>query len=305
MESISHIHDYDGLIFRFCLIDDFCQVFIPWFEQKLLSLGNIHRLRTPNLSLSEIMTLMVEFQYSNYRDFKAFFMEYVQVFLKPLFPGLGSYNRFVELMSRALIPLMSFLQTLMGECSGISFLDSTVMRVCHIKRIFNNKTFYGKARRGKSTMGWFYGFKLHLTVSETGELLSWILTPGNVDDRTPAPSLAKNLWGKIFADKGYISNTLFLELYEKGVHLVTGIRSNMKNKLMELMDKIYLRKRSIIETINDHLKNECHIDHTRHRSPVNFLVNLISGLIAYQLEPKKPHINFTGSELRLIPSETF
>ena len=153
-------------------------------------------------------------------------------------------------------------------------------------------------------MGWFFGFKLHLVVSEKGGLISCLLTPGNTDDRAPLSHLTRRLFGKLFADKGYISSEWFTKLYNQGSKLVTSVRSNMKNKLMPLMEKIYLRKRSIIETINDWIKSVCHIDHTRHRSPTNFLVNLYAGLISYQLSPKKPKITFTNSELRLLPAMT-
>ncbi len=98
------------------------------------------------------------------------------------------------------------------------------------------------AERGKSTMGWFYGFKLHFVCNEKGEILSFCLTPGNIDDRDPKTiqTLTKKLFGKLFADKGYISQPLFEMLFKNGVHIVTGIRSNMKNRLMPLIDRILL-----------------------------------------------------------------
>ena len=117
-------------------------------------------------------------------------------------------------------------------------------------------------------MGWYYGFKLHLLCNERGELLNFALTKANVDDRNPEVfnNLTKDLFGKLYADKGYISQSLFASLFDRGVHIVTGIRTNMKNRLMDVYDKIMLRKRSIIETINDMLKNVAQIVHTRHRS---------------------------------------
>jgi hypothetical protein len=178
-----------------------------------------------------------------------------------------------------------------GQCTGISFVDSTPIKVCHNKRIKRNKVFAGLAARGKTTMGWFYGFKLHLVVNEHGEILSFQLTPGNVDDRKPLPFLFKDLFGKIFADKGYISKALFTKFLQENIQLITGIRKNMKNSLMELENKILLRKRSIIETINDQLKNISQIEHSRHRSFANFLINLLAGLIAYARQPKKPALH--------------
>ena len=144
-------------------------------------------------------------------------------------------------------------------------------------------------------MGWFYGFKLHLVVNEYGEILSFQLTPGNVDDRQPVPVLFADLFGKVFGDKGYISKDLFAERLQENIQLITGIRKNRKNQLMAMQDKLLLRKRSIIETINDRLKNISQIEHSRHRSFTNFLLNLISGLIAYSLQPVKPALNLNPS----------
>ena len=149
-------------------------------------------------------------------------------------------------------------------------------------------------------MGWFYGFKLHLIVNERGELLTFRLTPGNVDDRHPVPRLVRELFGKLFGDKGYLSQSLFEMLFESGIELITNVRKNMNNRLMPLTDKLLLRKRAIIETINDQLKNISQIEHTRHRSVANFLVNLVAGLIAYCHQPKKPSLNLVPpSELAL------
>ena len=141
-------------------------------------------------------------------------------------------------------------------------------------------------------MGWFYGFKLHLIINDKGEILSFCLTSGNVDDRNEAvmDSLTKEIFGKLFADRGYISQKLFEKLLEKDITLVTRAKKNMKNKLMNLYDRLMLRKRTVIESVNDFLKNICDIEHSRHRSIINFLVNLVSALAAYSLLPKKPSI---------------
>lgn len=150
-------------------------------------------------------------------------------------------------------------------------------------------------------MGWFYGFKLHLIVDDRGGILAFYLSPGNVHDRQPVPRLARNLWGKLFGDKGYISQPLFEQLFAQGVQLITPLRKNMRNRLMPLLDKLLARKRSIIETINDQLKNISQIAHTRHRSPTNFLVNLLAGLIAYTHQSKKPSLHLADQELALLP----
>ncbi len=205
-------------------------------------------------------------------------------------------------MPGASLPLYILLLSLLGRPSLANFIDSTKVVVCDNHRIARNKVFKGIARRGMSSMGWFYGFKLHLVVNERGEITSFLLTPGNVADNNAelGAKLCARLHGKLYGDRGYISGELFAVLWEQGVHLVTGIRKNMKNRLLPLWDKLMLRKRNLIETINDQLKNSNRIEHTRHRSPQNFLTNLLAGLVAYQLQPKKPKLHFTKTEQRLL-----
>ena len=276
----------------FCHVDDFCKVFVPAWQKQQLASGEIQRQRERSLSISEIMTILIHFHQSHYRNFKAYYIDYVQERLRREFPGLVSYTRFVEFMPSVLLPLCVYLrQGCFGTCTGISFIDSTSLAVCKNQRIHAHKVFSGLARRGRTSTGWFFGFKLHLIINDRGELLNLMLTPGNVDDRKPVPTMAQELFGKLFADKGYISKKLREELLHTfNVQLITGIRSNMQNKLVLLMDKLLLRKRAVIETIIDQLKNISQIEHSRHRSPINFLVNLLCGLIAYCHQPKKPSL---------------
>ncbi len=284
-----------SLVELFVDVDDFCKIFEPRWASFQLANGLRQRNRATQLRLSEIMTIMIYFHQSGYRFFKAYYQNYVQEHLVEEFPRQVSYSRFVTLMARALVPLTFYLLSKRGNCTGISFVDSTPLKVCHNKRIERNKVFAGIAARGKTTMGWFYGFKLHLVVNEHGEILSFQLTPGNVDDRKPVPALFEGLFGKVFGDKGYISKDLFEKLLQENIQLITGLRKNMKNQLMDLQDKLLLRKRSIIETINDQLKNISQIEHSRHRCFTNFLINLISGLIAYALRPSKPALNLANA----------
>ncbi len=280
----------------FYLIDEFCLEFEKTIRGHII--GNEPK-RRPKMSSSEVITLMVMFHYGSFRNMKHFYLHYVTLHVGGLFPNLVSYNRFVELMQQAALPMVLFLKTqCLGESTGIAFIDSTPIRVCKNKRIKRNKVFNGIAATGKSTMGYFHGFKLHLVVNDKGELLSVMITPGNVDDREPLKnqSFIKSLRGKLFADKGYISQTLTQVLFLDGLHLITSIRNNMKNVLMELKDKILLRKRSVIETINDELKNICQVEHSRHRSFDNFITNLIAGLIAYSFFDKKPAIKYQPVE---------
>jgi hypothetical protein len=279
----------------FCSVDDFCKIFEPQLQELLLVSGEIKRRRCSALSLSEIMTIVILFHISRFRDFKHFYLN-LHLTHHRAFPALVSYNRFVELMPSSLVALCAYLNSRKGECSGIQFVDSTSIIVCKNKRIFNHKVFSGIAQRGKNSMGWFFGFKLHIVVSDIGELLAFKLTPGNTDDREPVTDLSKGLFGKLVGDKGYISKILFETLFANALQLITPIRSNMKNKLMPYLDKLLLRKRSIIETINDPLKNISQIEHTRHRSIWNFMVNMIAGLIAYTHQAKKPGVRFSHTE---------
>jgi DDE family transposase len=272
-------------------VDDFWFGFRREYERRLIADGRRHRLRDARLSVSEIMTILIAFQASHFRTFKHFYLHLLRHHRRD-FPGLVSYGRFVEWMPHVTVPLFACLVlSCRGPVTGISFIDSTALKVCGNKRIARHRVFDGLAAIGKTTMGWFYGFKLHLVINDRGELLAFCLTPGNADDRRPVDQLTRGLWGRLFGDKGYISQALFERLYARGVKLVTHLRKNMKNTLMEAAEKLLLRKRSLIETVNDQLKNVCQIEHTRHRSPLNFLVHLIAGLIAYAKQPKKPSLN--------------
>ena len=139
----------------------------------------------------------------------------------------------------------------------------------------------------KTTTGWFYGFKLHVVINHKGEIMAIKITPGNTDDRAVLDDMTRELEGKVLADKGYISKELFAKLWRRGLHLITGIRRNMKNYLMPLLDKLLLRKRFIIETLFDRMKSQMGLEHTRHRSPINAFVHILSCLAAYTLGKTK------------------
>jgi len=274
----------------FVNVDDCWKAFEKIYAKHLIEDGTRKRNRQNNLSISEIMTILIAFQTSGYRTFKNFY-QYLLAYHCCDFPDLVSYDRFVYLIPRAIIPLLVYLHFCgIDKPTGISFIDSTAIKVCHNKRISRNRVFDGIAQIGRTTMGWFFGFKLHLIINELGGLLGFRLTAGNIDDRCVVEKMADGLFGKLFGDKGYISQRLFEKLLAKGVKLVTGMRANMKNRLMQWQEKILLRKRSLIETVNDMLKNVCQIEHSRHRSPLNFLAHLIAGLVAYTGLPKKPSL---------------
>lgn len=273
--------------FLFCVIDDFCKMYEEWEQHRLIPASGTRR-RAGMMSLSELMTIMVLFHVSPCKNFKWFYLAYLPLKHGKDFPNRVSYTRFVALQSRLFLPLQLLLHSLRGEETGLYFMDATSLPVCHNKRIKRHRVFDGMAKRGRTTMGWFYGFKLHVAMNHKGQIMAVKVTAGNTDDRDPVPDITKDLKGLMAADKGYISNQLFDELYRRGLKLLVGIRKNMKNHLMPIGEKLLLRKRFIIETLFDILKHETNLWHTRHRSPANAMVNLISALIAYTAKTNKP-----------------
>ncbi len=274
----------------FCEIDDFCKVFEKVYERRALSDGKRLR-RATRLSQSEVMTILVMYHASGYKNLKAFYLQEILRRHSLEFPALCSYRRFVQLQSRCVMRLFFYLLAKRGSCTGISFIDATALKLCHNLRIPAHKVFAGSAERDKNSTGWYFGFKLHLAINERGEILGFYITAANVDERKTADWITQNLTGKLVGDKGYISQDLFETLMARGLRLITKLRKNMKNRLVEMEDKILLRKRAIIETVNDQLKNISNIEHTRHRSLWNFLGNVAAGLIAYIWKEKKPSLN--------------
>jgi hypothetical protein len=298
--------DIFTLISIFCDVDDFCKQFEPEWNKISIEHPNTDkkkRTRKTDLSLSEAITIVVMFHKTRYRTFKDYYHRFVMSCLKPYFPKILSYSRFINLMKTCLFPLFVFSQGCLGQCTGVSFVDSTILTVCHARRINSHRVFKHMAKRGKTSTGWFYGFKLHLIINEVGEILAYMLTTGNIDDRVPVSELSKDIFGKLFGDKGYISQELFLKLYDKGIEIITRLKRNMKNKLMNIVDKILLRSRGVIESVNNKLKADCQIEHHRHRSPWNFAVNLVSGIVAYAYDSCKPSIRLTRREKKLLSEQ--
>lgn len=270
----------------FCCLDDFARSFEEWERHRLIPTGRTRR-RPGKLCLGEMLFIMVLFHLSPFRNFKYFWKYGVEQHYRGCFGDLPTYARFVSLMPRLFIPFCVLLHSLRGEETGIYIVDSTKLSVCHNARISRNRVFEGLAARGRSSMGWFYGFKLHVVINHKGEIMAIRITRANTDDRSPLDAMTKELKGKILADKGYISKTLFVVLWRRGLHLLTGIRKNMKNHLMPLLDKLLLQKRFIVETLFDKLKSEMGLEHTRHRSAKNAFVHILSCLAAYMLGKQK------------------
>lgn len=285
----------DKLVELYCHIDDFCKAYTQKEQQRMLTLKSSSSKKKRNkpcrISLAEIITILVLFHQIRYREFKAFYFDYVCKWLKKEFPRLPSYQRMTELMEKALPAMCDYLQTLMqGNCTGISYIDSTSIAVCNNHRIARNKVFADTAQRGKTSMGWFYGFKLHTVINDKGELINVTVTQGNVDDRQPVKKLCQGrVYGKLFGDKGYLSRDLTVWLDKNlNIEFVTRVRKNMTAHQTNWLNKRLLKRRALIETVFDELKNICQIEHSRHRSHVGFMSNLVAGLIAYCHQAKKP-----------------
>ena len=277
----------------YCMADDFCKEFTLQQEKYMIKdMKTMHRNKPNRMSDAEIMIILILFHSGGFRCFKHYYKEYVCKHLKHLFPRQVSYNRFVELEKEVLLPMTIFIKkVLLGTCTGISFVDSTPLCVCRNQRILIHKTFEGLAERGRCSMGWFFGFKLHLIINDKGENF----TPGNVDDWEPLEQgkFLKNIKGKLCADKGYIGQALFENLFLNGIH-------NMRNSLMSIADRILLRKRALIETANDELKNIAQIEYSRHRSFSNVIANSLSAIAAYCFFEKKPAIFINDGQLTIF-----
>jgi len=274
----------------YCAIDDFGKFIQEGIGEKKL-LGSTKTKNVMKLNMSEIVTITLFFYYSGYKNFKTYYLCYVKEHLKKDFPQAPSYSRMVELKQETAWFLALFLQYLAGDCTGISILDSTSLKACNLKRMYRKKTLKKIAGLGKTSVAWFFGLKLHTIINHLGQIVSFCITPGIVADNNKdiLEKLTKNVCGKLIADRGYIGR--FEDLYKRGITLIHGIRSNMKNKLMHGFDKFLLRKRAIVETVFGILKSDFELEHSRHRSISGFFVHVFSVLIAYAFRPKKPFID--------------
>lgn len=240
------------------------------------------------LSASEIMTIVLLYHGSNYRHLKSFYNGVVLTFLRPYFPKAPCYDRFLVLQPRIIAVVTMFMTSKMGGRKGVYYIDSTALPVCHNLRINRHKTFAGLAAKGKTSTGWFFGFKLHLVFNDAYEIVAVKLTPGNAHDTAPVTTLTKGLTGKLFGDKGYLGKKLAESLLKQGLTLMTRVRKNMKVLPMYIADKMLLNRRNMAETIIGHIKEFSSLNLPKHRSVTNALIHIIAAIIAYQLNPIKP-----------------
>jgi len=279
--------DYDRL---FCFVDDFYKGFEPWYKKSLLTVVKKKRNRECKMSLSEIITILIAFHQSGMTCFKYFYLELMRNH-RNLFNYLVHYDRFIALIKLAFPALVCLLKTLEGTITEYLFIDATPMAVCHNLREKRHRVFKGLAKKGRTSTGWFFGFKLHFVFNIHGEIVRMQITGGNVNDRSPVMSLMKGISAKLIGDKGYLSKKLSAELFAQKVTLITKIKKNMKNYLMDLTDKMMLMRRSFVETIFSSIKLLGTLIHHRHRSPINAFTHLFAGLINYQLRTDKPSLD--------------
>lgn len=254
------------------------------------------------MSPTEMMTIMIYFGFSGYRTFKDYYTRHVLIYLNQEFPCLYSYNRFVQLIPemRPFMKTLTFATTIDNQSHknplpGAYFIDSFALNVCHNKRIYGHKVFKNVAKRGKTSTGWFFGFKLHVVINMLGEIVSLALSEGNITDNNERllTQLLHGLQGKIYGDKGYIIKPeVRKKFFNLGIQFITKIRSNMKNILMHTLDKIILGYRGIIESVGNVLKNTFYLEHSRHRNIQNFSVHIFSTVCAYFFKKEKPSLPF-------------
>lgn len=281
----------------YCFVDDFYKAYAHTIHKSLINNGKKKRNKLSKLSPPEVITILILFNQSNYRTLKHFYLGHVVKYMKAAFPALVSYTRFVELQKQALIYIASLSKCFASEKTGFYFIDSTPIEVCHIKREKQHKVLSAIAEKSCSTKGYYYGLKLHLVINDKGEIINFKLTSSKTDDRLPVELLAEGLTGRLIGDKGYISKAMTSRLMAKGLQLITKVRKNMKAVTLSAFNKALLRKRAIIETVNDQLKNISQIEHTRHRSIYNFMTNLLAGICAYNFKEKKPSLDISARNL--------
>ncbi len=282
----------DKLIEIFVTVDDFCLHLEEWLATH--PQPDFHPPRFEGImSVSEILSIIIFYHYSGYKCFQYYYQDMVEQELRTYFPKQVSYKRFLQLISKSVPHLYVFTkwQCMQAQSTQIYFIDSKKLPVCHNRRIHNHKVFKGLAERGRSSTGWFYGFKIHLVINNLGQAVNFMITPANVSDANPEVlrHILLKLQGNCYGDKGYLSK-IFAELYQQGLKLVTKIRKNMKNKLMPLQEKYQLFKRAVIESVFDILMTVFDLDHTRHRSPQNAMAHQIGAMAAYSFMDQKPAV---------------
>ena len=289
----------EKMIELFIEIDDLLKAYATYQSKTATSLfESIKSKRKPSLNGSEVATIIVCYHLSGYRNFEYYYKQVILDKYKSYFPTSLSYSRFVSLIPRALpvIALWSLHSCAKSLNTGYYFIDSKKLQVCHLRREKSHKVFKDYARKGKTSTGWFYGLKVHLVINHLGQIVSFVFTPGNVADNNQKllQQLVGNLKGYLVGDKGYYTK-LFQIFYKNGLHLILKPKKKMKALPVEQKLVSLSKKRAVIESVNDILMTVCDIEHTRHRSPINGICQMVASIIAYQSLKNKPHVYISNA----------
>jgi hypothetical protein len=291
-------------------VDEFNKRFAEKILQFYKLSGYTPLRKMGRMTMSEVMTILIYYHYSHYKNFKSYYNEHLSKVLQKDFPSLVGYDRFVTLIPLALLPMMMFH---IYRCSrslrtGIYYIDSTRLEVCHPKRAHQNKVFKGIANWGKTSVGWFYGIKLHLIINNLGEVVHTCFTQASTSDSNSSVlfKLLNDLDGWVFGDRGYLLNEerLAFAQYDGKIDFFAKPRKNMKQKNKQFMPQLakdFAKKRPIIETIIGINKEVFNLEHTRHRSVHNAYVHTFSALCAYSFYLKKPKVKLNINQLKIEP----
>lgn len=276
------------LISIYCFVEDFHVVILRTIRFSVIRPSQGHPpTKTRNLSLAELVTLVLFKQFTGHKTWKAFY-RYIKTYHSQDFPQLPEYQNFVGAMN-ALSPYAMIMTT--AFCSffrkqtktqELKIADSTKLAVCNIKREFSHKVCKGLARKSKSTMGWFYGFKLHIVCNQLMQILECTILTATVDDRAALELIWAHIFGLIVADAGYLGKNRADKARAHGKILFTAVKANMK-KLMTDWQHDLLKARQIIETVFSVLKLRLGIETSLPRSPLGYFAHYAWCLAAYQL----------------------
>ena len=277
--------------YTFCIIDDFFQKFEATYWDFLKHSNKRLRMRSSQLKVSEVVFIAIWYKCSHFNNFKAFFLSLRQNF-RHLFRYLPCYQRIVYLINSHQLALHALHFALMKDChSSHLWIDSTTLPVCKNQRIGRHKSIKAIATRGKSSMGWFFGCKLHLIMNQSGDVVSTALSNGHTADIKMVEQLVKGLKAKLYADRGYISQNLRQSIKEQGVDLITYHRKNMQAVNLSKADTYNLRQRNQIETLFSLLKGKYNLVTSKARSIEGYLAGIYASLCAYQIyHENKPTI---------------
>jgi hypothetical protein len=276
------------LVEIFIVCDDFCKE----FEHYSMSQGQQRPPKERQMSDSELMSILIFYHHSGFRCFKYYYQQVILKAMGSYWKKPYAYEAFVAQIPRVNFVLFAFLSAArLATTTEANYIDSTPLVVTHNRRKQSNRTFKHLARTGKTSTGWFFGFKLHAVINQKGQLVVFHITAANVADNNHdlLEKLTGRLKGFLYGDKGYLTG-LATQFKERGLELITHYRKKMGHRYLTLKQAYYLKHRGLIETVFDCLKNLCDLEHSRHRSPLNFCVNIWSALIAYTFFEQTPSI---------------